>query len=219
MITILVLALSIGLYFYYHHLVEKCKRMIAKGGCHSEWVKFNNLKEELRPWIGFTLFLNPLLLLFSVQYLVTGNHIWDGWVIVAILNGVVCAYHKLLSYIPRFYRARFVKSPNPHHNAKWLLHCTRNSFGHAFQSGYPKTHAFFRLTARLLICNTIGHRWTGWEAVKYGDFGNSRKCKACLINETKRAGASSYCETHTRSWRSIANPNAVFRRGPNAPKN
>lgn len=210
---ILTVALILSLLFdgFHHLLVWKCKKLIAEGSCHAEWVKLNNLKEELRPWKGFFLFLDPLLLMAIAQDWMGTNFPWPVWA-VGVLIGVICSYNELLRHIPRFYRARFVKSSNPQHDAKWLLHCARGSFGHTLQSEYPRTCTFFRLTARLLICNTIGHRWTSWEAVKYGNFGNSRKCKACLVSETKQDGVSRYCETHTRTWRKIVNPNSVFRR-------
>lgn len=210
---ILTVALILSLLFdgFHYLLVWKCKQMIAEGGRRSEWVKLNNLKEELRPWKGFFLFLNPLLLMAIAQDWMGANYPWPVWAI-GVLIGLVCSYNGLLRYIPIFYRARFVKSTNRDHNAKWLLSCARNSLGHFIQSEYPTTHSFFRLAGRLVICNTIGHRWTRWEAVKYGDFGNSRKCKVCLVNETKQNGESRYCETHTRTWRKIVNPNSVFRR-------
>lgn len=211
MILTVVLILSLLFDGFHHLLVWKCKQMIAKGGCHTEWVKLNNLKEQLRPWKGFFLFLDPLLIMAIAQDWMGANFPWPVWVI-GVLIGIACSYNSLLSYIPRFYRARFVKSTNPHHDAKWLVSCAWNSLGHAVKSDYPLTNTFFRLAGRLVVCNTIGHRWTRWEAVKYGDFGNSRKCKVCLVNETKQAGESRYCETHSRTWRKIVNPNSVFRR-------
>lgn len=211
MILTLLLIFSLLFDGSYHLLEWKCKQLIAKGGNHSQWVKLSNLKDQLSPWKGFMLFLDPLLIMAIAQDWMGASYPWPVWAIGALI-GIVCSYNTLLSYIPRFYRARFVKSTNPDHNAKWLLSCARNSLGHAIQSDYPRTHSFFRLAGRLVICNTIGHHWTRWEAVKYGDFGNSRKCKICLVNETNQAGESRYCETHTRTWRKIVNPNSVFRR-------
>lgn len=215
----LTVALILSLLFdgYHHFLIWKCKQLIAKGGCHSEWVKLNTLKEDLRPWKGFFLFLNPLLLMAIVEDWMGVTFPGVIWAIVWVI-GLAISYNGLLRYIPMFYRARFVKSANPHHTPKWLIKCTWNSFGHTFQSEYPRTHAFVRLAGRLIICNTIGHRWTSWEAVKYGDFGNCRSCKVCLINETKHRGVSDFCETHNRTWRRIVNPNSVFRRKYIQPK-
>lgn len=218
MIPIILLGLISMLDLYHQFLVWKCKDLLAKGNCHPEWRALKWREEALLPWTGFARFAYPLLLLWSVEYLVTGNYVWDGWVIVAVINGVLCSYFMLLRYIPRTYKALFVKSSNPHHDRKWLLGCVRNSLGHYFQSEYPRTHATFRLAARLLICNTMGHRWSRWEAVKYGDFGNSRRCKACMVHENDEKGVHTFCETHNRTWRGIVNPNSVFRRKYTQPK-
>jgi len=211
MILTLILILSLLFDGFHHLLIWKCKQLIAKGGSHSEWVKLNNLKEQLRPWKGFFLFLDPLLLMAIAQDWMMVSYPWPVWAI-GVLIGIACSYNGLLRYVGRFYRARFVKSTNPDHNAKWLVSCAWNSLAGAIKSEYPLTHSFARLAGRLLICNTLGHRWTNWEAIKYGSFGNSRKCKICLINETQEQGESRYCETHTRTWRRITNPNSVFRR-------
>lgn len=212
MIPIILLGLMSMLDLYHQFLVWKGKKLIAEGNCHPRWRTVNNRMKKLEPWTGVARFAYPLLLLWTVQYLATGSYVWDVWAIVAVINGVLCSYFMLLRYIPRFYRARFVKSSNPSHDYKWLLKCTRNSFGHYFQSEYPRTHAFIRLAVRLIVCNTIGHRWTNWEMVKYGDFGDSRHCKGCMMHESKEKGVSSFYETHNRTWRKISNPNSVFRR-------
>lgn len=213
MIPMILLMASLMFDVYYQLLVRKCKRMTRIGNVTDwpVWRKLKTREERLTPWTGLMRFLDPILMLWVAQSSTDDAYPWYAWVGVVLL-GLVWSYAKLLRYIPRTYKALFVKSSNPHHDRKWLLGCVRNSFGHAFQSDYPRTHTFFRLGLRLLICNTIGHRWTNWEMVKYGDFGNSRKCKACLINETKHRGHHSYCETHTRVWRKVVDPNCVFRR-------
>lgn len=221
MIPLILLGLISMVDLYHQCLVHKCKEMTRIGNVTDwpVWRKLKTREETLTPWTGLARFAYPLLVLWTVQYLITGSYIWDGWVIVAVLNGVLFAYAKLLRYIPRFYRARFVKSSNPHHDYKWLLKCARSSFAHAFQSDYPRTHAAYRLALRLIVCNTVGHRWTNWEMVKYGDFGDSRHCKACMVHENKEKGSHTFYETHNRTWKGIVNPNSVFRRQHIQPKN
>ncbi|MNH40205.1 hypothetical protein D3C79_1014920 [compost metagenome] len=72
---------------------------------------------------------------------------------------------------------------------------------------YPRTWNAVVLAGRWLICKPFGHRWSHFEAVKFGDFGNSRMCKVCRISHAQHRGVDSYHETHRPGgWTPIAKP-------------
>lgn len=59
---------------------------------------------------------------------------------------------------------------------------------------------------RFVLCNRFGHRWGRWSHVKYGNFGESRTCKACRIHHSKNEkGVHAYFDTHRPGgWKKIA---------------
>lgn len=206
-----ILFLSIAINIYYQCLVVKGKRLLAKGNCWDDWNKVEQLRKSLLPWTGFLRFADPIVIVLIAQDMSNASYPWPVWVGAAVW-GFICSYWQLFAWFGWMYKALFVKSANSQHDRKWLVYVANRRLVREFGTEYPRTHAFLRLAARLFICNTIGHRWTRWEMIKYGNFGDSRTCKACMIHETKEKGVHTFCETHGRSWRGIANPNSVFRR-------
>ena len=107
-----------------------------------------------------------------------------------------------------------LKKDEPNRPLKWRLRMRLNHIRLQLD-GHHRTWAFIILSARLLICNTIGHRWSKWSVIKYGNFGDSRTCKVCLMNHTKdEKGVTSYTETHDKrtGWQKVNSPDAVFNR-------
>lgn len=219
MIPMLLLLLSVGFDFYYQYLEREKLRLIRTGnpGDRLRWVGLKRLTEELKPFVGFMRFMDPLICLLVTQSLLGHEYSWPMYA-GALVVGLVVSYYKLLYYFKMVFKAIFVKSPNPHHNTKWLLRVAYSSVRSTFAREYLTSHAFVRLAARLLICNTVGHRWNNWEAVKYGNFGSSRMCKACLVHQNNLNGVYRFSETHGSEWKGIVDPDAVFRRKYTGPK-
>lgn len=80
---------------------------------------------------------------------------------------------------------------------------------------HHSTWAFIILSGRLVICNTIGHRWSEWTSIKYGNYGRDRTCKCCWMRHSIDENSKiHYTETHDKrtGWQRVNNPDAVFNR-------
>lgn len=107
-----------------------------------------------------------------------------------------------------------LKKDGPHRPLWWRMKMRLNHVRLQLD-GHHSTWAFIILSARLFVCNTVGHRWTKWEQIKFGNFGDSRSCKVCLINHSKdEKGRIRYTETHDKrvGWQEVNSPDAVFNR-------
>ncbi len=60
---------------------------------------------------------------------------------------------------------------------RWRMGMRLNHIHNDLHSHHTKLWNVIVMSARALICKPFGHRWTRFEAVKYGDFGSSRICK------------------------------------------
>lgn len=107
--------------------------------------------------------------------------------------------------------SKFITEPlrkgDKHRPLGWRMGMRLNHIHNAFRYEYPRIWNVIVLAGRVLICKAIGHRWSRFEAVKYGDFGNSRTCKVCRISHGQHRGVDTYHETHRRGgWTEIKKP-------------
>lgn len=79
---------------------------------------------------------------------------------------------------------------------RWRLRMRLNHIHNDLYSNHPRLWNAIVMAGRALICKPFGHRWTRFEAVKYGDYGNCRTCKICRISHGQYRGIDTYHETH-----------------------
>ncbi|WP_145132456.1 MULTISPECIES: hypothetical protein [unclassified Pseudomonas] len=89
----------------------------------------------------------------------------------------------------------------------WRMGMRLNHIHNDLRLNYPRTWNVIIQVGRALICKPFGHRWSRFEVVKYGDFGDSRTCRVCRISHGQHRGVDTYHETHRRGgWNKIAKP-------------
>lgn len=94
----------------------------------------------------------------------------------------------------------------------WRKKMRMNHVRLALEFDHKATWNFLIMAARLLICKPFGHRWSDWENVKYGDFGEGRTCKRCQCQHRKEKGVETFYDGHFSGWDKIRHPDAVFKR-------
>lgn len=216
MILIVMFVLCVFFEFYFQSLGKEAIRLTNAGLTFESRSRWNDIKRTtawMSPWVGFTRFVSVIVLYALVEclmwkYLDFGipNIVWPLCVVIALGH----SYNLLLPAIYAFVLQLFKGDEGPGKPRWWMIRMRWSHVKQGIQYKYPYTFAFIILSLRLFVCNTIGHRWTKMEHIKYGDFGMNRTCKLCKINHTSEKGEDRYCETHGRQWRRIQNPDAVL---------
>ncbi len=216
MVALLLYGLAELFLFQYRRLCKRALKYTDDGlneVTRPKWNQAKTLITQLFPWTGFVRFVKGGSAVLFIDAL--SEKYWSShapisfWFMVAAL-GLLYAYGGLLPPFYRWVKQCFKGDEGKSRPRWWLIKMRWSHVTQGVQFDYPYTFAFFTLAKRLLLCNVFGHKWGKYEHIKYGDFGQYRTCKHCLINDTLEKGEHRYYETHSRSWNQIKNPNSVF---------